>query len=92
MTAQFSSGSFGKLRAGRASNRHQFFVSQRSLYRFRRSFRRSPLHRMSGNRRDDLDRRFFLLHLDPHNSAGKQRHGNNKCCDDCPFARRFVHR
>ena len=47
---------------------------------------------MSGNRRDDSDRRFFLLHLDQHNSAGKQRHGKNKCCDDCPFARRFVHR
>jgi hypothetical protein len=36
--------------------------------------------------------RFFLLHLNPHDSARDQHQSKNKCCDDCPFARRFVHR
>jgi hypothetical protein len=50
------------------------------------------LRRMDGNRRADFHRRFFLRHLHPHDSARMQRHRKNKCCDDCPFARRFVYR
>jgi hypothetical protein len=49
------------------------------------------LHRMDRNRRADFDRRLFLLHLNPHDSARMEHDGKNKCCDDCPFARRFVH-
>ena len=64
----------------------------RSCIAFGARFEGHPLHRMDGNRRNDSDRRFFLLHLGPHDSARKQHYGNNKCCDDCPFARRFVHR
>jgi hypothetical protein len=50
------------------------------------------LNRMDENSRVGFERRFRLLHLSPHDSARMQRHRQNKCCDDCPFVRRFVNR
>jgi hypothetical protein len=50
------------------------------------------LHGLDENRRVCFGRWFLLLHLNPHDGTGMQHNGKNKCCDDCPFARRFVHR
>ena len=81
-----SARSLRKAPGARSINRQQ------RLYHFRRPFRRrrSPPNGREQARR--LRPEFFLLHLEPHDSARDQHHGKNKCRNDCPFARRFVHR
>jgi hypothetical protein len=85
-------GSFDKLRRPERQSAPLLRPAGSRCIAFGARFEGHLLHRMDWQQARRLRPEFFLLHLDPHDSARNQHHGKNKCCDDCPFARRFVHR